>query len=139
MQRGPETAAADGDFLDGGFPATVEPTKGGVLKMAMSENIDCWNGLSYYGVSWSVYFFLARGLYAYPDTQEMPASATMEPALASDMPTMSDDGKTYTVTLREGLKFPDGSPVTAKDVKATFEYMLDPNIQCATEIGRAHV
>ena len=34
--------------------------------------------------------------------------------------------------LRQGIKFPDGSPVTAKDVKATYEYMLDPNIQCAT-------
>ena len=48
------------------------------------------------------------------------------------MPTISADGLTYTVKLREGLKFPDGSPVTAKDVKATYEYMLDPNIQCAT-------
>ena len=129
---GESTAAADGDFLNGGFPASVEPTKGGVLKMAMSENIDCWNGLSYYGVSWSVYFFLARGLYGYPDTAEMPAAATMEPQLAADMPQESADGKTYTVTLRDGLTFPDGSPVTAKDVKATYEYMLDPNIQCGT-------
>ena len=129
---GATTSAAGGDYLNGGFPASETPAKGGVLKMAMNQNIDCWNGLSYYGLSWSVYFFMARGLYGYPNTATMPEAATMEPALAADMPALSSDNLTYTVTLRSGLKFPDGSPVTAKDVKATYEYMLDPNIQCGT-------
>ena len=75
---------------------------------------------------------MARGLYGYPNTVEQPESDTVRPDLAADLPTVSDDGLTYTVTLREGLTFPDGSPVTSADVKATFEYMLDPNIQCAT-------
>ena len=129
---GDTSAAGGGDYLNGGFPAAVTPTKGGTLKMAMNDNIDCWNGLSYYGISWSVFYFMARGLYTYPNTVESPATDEMVPALAADMPSVSSDGKTYTVKLREGLTFPDGSPVTSKDVKATFEYMLDPNIQCAT-------
>jgi peptide/nickel transport system substrate-binding protein len=129
---GGDTAAAGGDYLNGGFPAAVTPTKGGTLKMAMNDNIDCWNGLSYYGISWSVFYFMARGLYGYPNTVVSPATDEMQPELAADMPSVSSDGKTYTVKLREGLTFPDGSPVTSKDVKATFEYMLDPNIQCAT-------
>jgi len=126
------TAAASGDYLKGGFAATETPVKGGTLKMAMNSNIDCWNGLSYYGISWSVFYFMARGLYGYPNTVDSPATKQMQPDLAADMPTVSADGTTYTVTLRSGLTFPDGSPVTAKDVQATFEYMLDPNIQCAT-------
>ena len=129
---GATTAAAGGDYLNGGFSAAVTPTKGGTLKMAMNDNIDCWNGLSYYGISWSVFYFMARGLYGYPDTVVAPATNEMQPDLAADMPTVSADGLTYTVKLRSGLTFPDGSPVTAKDVKATYEYMLDPNIQCAT-------
>jgi peptide/nickel transport system substrate-binding protein len=129
---GATTAAAGGDYLKGGFSAAVTPTKGGTLKMAMNDNIDCWNGLSYYGISWSVFYFMARGLYGYPDTVVAPATNEMQPDLAADMPTVSADGLTYTVKLRSGLTFPDGSPVTAKDVKATYEYMLDPNIQCAT-------
>ncbi len=125
-------AAAGGDYLNGGFAAAVTPTKGGTLKMAMNSNIDCWNGLSYYGISWSVFYFMARGLYGYPNTVVSPATDEMQPELAADMPSVSADGTVYTVKLRSGLTFPDGSPVTAKDVKATFEYMLDPNIQCAT-------
>lgn len=114
------------------FPDLVEPTKGGVLKMAMNDNIDCYNGLSYYGVSWSLFYFMARGLYGYPNTIESPATDVVQADLATDLPEVSDDGLTYSVTLREGLTFPDGSPVTAADVKATFDYILDPNIQCAT-------
>jgi peptide/nickel transport system substrate-binding protein len=35
------------------------------------------------------------------------------------------DPLTYVFHLREGVKFHDGSPVTASDVKTTFEYMMD--------------
>ena len=125
-------AAGGGDFLDGGFPAKETPVKGGRLTIAYDSNIDCWNGLSYYGISWSYFYFMARGLYGYPNTVEEPATDTIQPELAADMPTVSADGLTYTVKLRPGIKFPDGSVVNATDVKKTFEYMLDPNIQCAT-------
>lgn len=125
-------AAGGGDFLDGGFPAKETPVKGGRLSIAYDSNIDCWNGLSYYGISWSYFYFMARGLYGYPNSVEQPATDTVQPEIAADMPEISPDGLTYTVKLREGIKFPDGSPVTAKDVKATYEYMVDPNIQCAT-------
>lgn len=124
--------SADGDFLQGGFPAAQTPAKGGTLRLVMNDNIDCWNGLSYYGNAMSIAYFTSRGLYGYPNTVEEPQTDQMQPDLAAAMPTVSADGKTYTVKLRKGLTFPDGSPVTAKDVKATFEYMMDPNIQCAT-------
>ena len=37
---------------------------------------------------------------------------------------LSDDGKTYHFTLRDGVVFSDGTPLTAKDVKFTFERIL---------------
>jgi oligopeptide transport system substrate-binding protein len=123
---------AAGQAIPDEFPALTDATKGGRLRVAIESNIDCWGGLSYYGISWSHFYFMARGLYGYPDTIEQPASDTVEPHLAAELPDVSDDGLTYTVTLREGLTFPDGSPVTSADVKATYEYLLDPNIQCAT-------
>ncbi|MBB5222791.1 glutathione transport system substrate-binding protein [Amaricoccus macauensis] len=43
---------------------------------------------------------------------------------------ISEDARTYTFHLRDA-KFHDGSPVTAADVKATFEHILDPNGKAA--------
>jgi len=38
----------------------------------------------------------------------------------------TDGNKSWTVTLRPGLKFSDGSPLTSKDVVASFERLLKP-------------
>jgi len=40
--------------------------------------------------------------------------------------TISRDGLTYTVKLRRGVKFHDGSRLTARDVKATYEKIANP-------------
>jgi peptide/nickel transport system substrate-binding protein len=48
----------------------------------------------------------------------------VEPALATEW-TISDDGKTYTFTLRDDVTFHDGSPFNAEAVKFNFERMLD--------------
>src|SRR5271163_1315492 len=42
-----------------------------------------------------------------------------------DRETISDDRLTYTFTLRAGLKFHDGSPVTARDVIASLNRWMD--------------
>jgi len=42
-------------------------------------------------------------------------TSDLVPGAAADFPTVSDDGKTYTFTLRDGIKFADGTPVTAQD------------------------
>lgn len=48
----------------------------------------------------------------------------VEPALATSW-TISEDGKTYTFTLRDGVKFHDGSTFNAEAVKFNFDRMLD--------------
>jgi peptide/nickel transport system substrate-binding protein len=49
------------------------------------------------------------------------------PALAESLPQVSDDGKTYTLKMRQGLVFSDGKPVKASDFKATVERMIKAN------------
>lgn len=39
---------------------------------------------------------------------------------------VSDDGRTYTFTLREGLTFSDGTPLRARDVRRSWLRILDP-------------
>lgn len=50
---------------------------------------------------------------------------SFEPDMAESW-TVSDDARTLTFTLREGLTFHDGEPVTADDVAFTFTSMADP-------------
>ena len=42
------------------------------------------------------------------------------------MPVVSDGGRTYVFTLRDGVKFRGGAPITGADIKYTFERMLNP-------------
>ena len=52
------------------------------------------------------------------------SDGNLNPAVASDV-NISDDGKVYTFTLREGVKFHDGSIVTAEDVKYSIDRCAD--------------
>src|SRR5688500_994284 len=49
----------------------------------------------------------------------------IEPALATSW-TLAPDGRTYTLTLRQGVVFSDGAPFTADDVVFTFAALYDP-------------
>jgi peptide/nickel transport system substrate-binding protein len=46
--------------------------------------------------------------------------------LCTEMPQPTDDGKTYIFKIREGVKWHDGSPLTADDVVASWEKIIDP-------------
>ncbi len=43
--------------------------------------------------------------------------------------TVSDDGKTWTFKIRQGVKWQDGQPLTAKDVAFTYNYIVENDLQ----------
>lgn len=68
------------------------------------------------GESAKVTFQIYEGLLKYKQD-----STDLEPCLAEEMPTVSDDGLTYTFKLRQGVKFHDGSDFNANVVKFNIE------------------
>ncbi len=53
-----------------------------------------------------------------------------KPALATKWE-ISEDKKTYTFTLRQGVKWSDGKPLTVEDVKYSFDAIFDPSLNTA--------
>lgn len=57
------------------------------------------------------------------------------PELASALPEISPDGKVYTIHLREGITFTDGTPVNADAVVFNLQRYLDPKSPRASELS----
>jgi peptide/nickel transport system substrate-binding protein len=55
------------------------------------------------------------------------AGTKLIPGLATSLPKITNHGKTYTLTLRPGLKYSDGTPVVAGDVKFAVERAIKLN------------
>ena len=59
--------------------------------------------------------------------ENAPGGNELIPGLATALPQISQDQKTYTLTLRKGLVFSNGQPVKASDFKCTVERMIKVN------------
>lgn len=62
------------------------------------------------------------------------SSGDIEPALATSW-SLSDDGLSYTLKLRQGVAFSDGTPFTAADVAFSFKVLYDPKVASAIATG----
>ncbi|MBA4179022.1 MAG: hypothetical protein C0506_00380 [Anaerolinea sp.] len=67
------------------------------------------------------FFMVWRGLY------HLDADSKPQPAMAAGMPTVSADGKTYTVKLQPGLKWSDGQPLDAADFVLGLQRTCNPD------------
>ena len=103
---------------DAGPSGTVR--SGGELRVAVSADPQSFNWYTRHDASTDVVTQLtqARLVRVNRATQEV------EPWLAERW-TRSEDGRVYTLTLRDGLKFSDGQPVTADDVIFSFRAAYD--------------
>ncbi|RJQ33740.1 peptide ABC transporter substrate-binding protein [Candidatus Parcubacteria bacterium] len=63
----------------------------------------------------------------YSGLMRMMPDGTLVPDLASDY-TISEDGRVYTFTLRPGVTFHDGTPVTPTDIAFTVARAQDPAV-----------
>jgi peptide/nickel transport system substrate-binding protein len=84
------------------------------LDPALSYTVNAWEAL------WLVY--TSPLTYKHAEGKE---GAELIPGLAKELPTISEDGKTYELTLREGLRYSDGTPAKASDFEHAIKRVLN--------------
>jgi peptide/nickel transport system substrate-binding protein len=95
--------------------------QGGTLRLAMSGDWDSPDtGNTYYAYSWDFLRLYSRSLLTYAQ-KPGAAGLALVPDLATDTGTVSSDGLTWTFHIRQGVKYQDGTEVTAQDVKYAVE------------------
>jgi peptide/nickel transport system substrate-binding protein len=82
--------------------------------------------LSYDTESWTAMYNTYVPLLTYAHANGEAGSKVI-PGLAKSLPKISDGGRTYTLFLRQGLKYSDGTPVRASDFTNAVERMFKVN------------
>lgn len=98
---------------DGGSPRTAAAADGGTVRVAIGQRAGNLDPHDYAGL-FQVQDLLFEGLVKYDRGGEIV------PSLAESWK-VSEDGKTYTFTLRDGATFTDGTPVDAAAVEWNFK------------------
>jgi ABC-type transport system substrate-binding protein len=98
------------------------PQRGGTLmiweeaRMRMLDPHVAWDQISGVGVE-----MLFDSLYKYD------LESRLIPSIAERLPVISDDGRTFTIVLRRGVRFHNGRELTAHDVVWSLERLLSPD------------
>lgn len=101
--------------------------KGGTLDGTYASFPDYLDpALSYTAEGWTAMADVYIPLLTYKHANGVEGSEVV-PGLAKEMPKISNGGKTYTLFLRPGLKYSDGTPVKASDFPFAVERMIKLN------------
>jgi peptide/nickel transport system substrate-binding protein len=105
------------DGADVGVSGVRSPSdeRGGTLRVVAAEIDSLDPQRSYSPGAWNLMRLYARTLVTF--SSEPGRTSELVPDLATDLGTTDDGGQTWTFTLREGARFENGEPITAKDVR----------------------
>ncbi len=99
--------------------ASAGPTSGGTIYLlTQADQFDQVDPQRAY-TGEDLAFFAAtiyRSLEAYTYSPDNPTASKLTPDLATDTGTPTDSAKTWSFTLRDGVSFQDGSPITCADI-----------------------
>ncbi|MBO9627741.1 MAG: ABC transporter substrate-binding protein, partial [Microbacterium sp.] len=111
----------------GAVTAMESVPTGGTLHYLSRRANESWETANAQMVPTSRLRWVHRGLTSW---QTFPDKDTvLTPDLATDTGTTDDGGQTWTFTLKKGLLFSDGTPITAADVKYGVERSFAPMFQ----------
>ncbi|GAA2264317.1 ABC transporter substrate-binding protein [Glycomyces scopariae] len=113
---------------DAGGAAGDDPTSGGTMHMLQNADFSYldpargWDG----GVN-AFYRLVYRGLTMQASGDAEDPNAIV-PDMAESLGTASEDGLTWTYTLKDGLKFDNGDPITSAELEFGISRAWDPEI-----------
>jgi peptide/nickel transport system substrate-binding protein len=82
--------------------------------------------LWYYATTWQIAYATCTPLMTFADTS---TAAGVKPISGvGELPTVSDGGRVYKFTIKPGLKFSNGTPITGPAIKYTFDRMFSPKL-----------
>lgn len=127
LGNAPMSLAAAGERVWVSVRGGILSYRGGTLRFGTAfpaESMDPAKGWSLFG--FAIVPATHDGLTGFKKVGGVEGGVVL-PNLAEEMLPPTDDGKTYSFTLRRGLRYSDGSPVRASDVRKSFErqYLMD--------------
>jgi peptide/nickel transport system substrate-binding protein len=114
--------------FNAGCTTVVNPSgrRGGTLRLATAADVDSLDpARTYYVWCWMLQRMLQRTVMAYAAA---PGAAELVPDLAAEPGSRSADGMTWRYRLRRGVRFSDGTAVTAADVKYAVERLFAQDV-----------
>lgn len=108
-------------------PSTASPTTTGAshsgsgrVTMGTTQKVETLDPADAYTIFTGILLYnMGDRLYTYT-----PGTTELAPQLATELPTISNNGLTYTIPLREGVKLHDGTPFDAAVMKFSIERFI---------------
>lgn len=116
-------------------PDTTEPMTeaDGTIIIGTTDTIASLDPADAYAVhDWELLKNISEGLLSWT-----PGELTLRTGLATDMPEISDDGLTYTLTMRDDVQFSDGTPLTATVYAEQLNRLLTIGPDCPNGVANA--
>ncbi len=111
----------------GGAVAGETPVRGGILKFVVGSKIPSYDAHmeSTFGMIHPIRPFYSLLIRVNPDNPSSPTDFVCD-LCEGDVPAATDNGMKYTFKIRKDVQFHDGTPLTAADIKATFDKIVFP-------------
>ncbi len=125
--RGPAASSPAPSGFDAAVTSVVNPSSatGGTLRLAASADCDSWDpARTYLTWCWDLQRLMTRTLVGYAP-KPGPGGTEIVGDLATGPGKRNADATVWTYTLKPGITFEDGTPITSQDVKYGIERSFD--------------
>ncbi|ONK16135.1 ABC transporter substrate-binding protein [Streptomyces sp. MP131-18] len=129
-------AAGNGGNDAGGGAFTDTPERGGTVTMLQNADFSYLDPARGFDGGVNNFYRLVYRTLTTPAPGNSDDPSEIVPDLATDLGTPSEDGLSWTFTLKEGVRFEDGTPITSADVKFGVSRSWDPEIGIGSPYAR---